>query len=658
MKKIYLSFILMTVCGVATQGKVKLLPLFTDNMVMQQKAEVPVWGEAEAGKNITVTTSWNKQTYSTSADNQGKWYIKVHTPKAGGPYTVTVSDGEPVVLHNVLIGEVWLCGGQSNMELSVSQSQDFEKEKLDASNYPNIRLLRVRVDESTKPLDNFTAVDDGWNVCSPKSIENFSAIGYFFAKNIYKDLNVPVGIIESCLGGTPAESWISGKSLQMMPEFRQWATKLEEAPCDKKVLHQLYLKENKEWEKNVKAIDPGYQDGQPIWATTTDNTGWVDTSLPGTMTTGRLAFFDGVAWTRTTVNIPSSWGGQDLKLYMGGVDDIDITYFNGVEVGHSGSVMVAREYTIPGRLVKPGKATIGVRILDTGGDIAIYGHNGKIYIENNNGERIDLSGNWKSRIALEMSDMPLMPRDMSSDSNVPGILYNAMIHPLGNYTVKGALWYQGETNDGRAYQYRDLLKLLVNDWRSQWGYDFPFYVAQLPNYRKRETEPGESKWAEMRESQAMIQQLKNTGIATLIDIGEADNIHPKNKQEAARRLALVAEHDTYDKKVTYSGPTLQSYIIEGNAIRLTMGHTEGGLKTSDSKSLRGFSIAGFDHQFHWASASIAGNDIIVECPEVEHPLAVRYAWADNPNCNLMNGAGLPAGTFRTDDWPTATYGNK
>ncbi|MGI6242225.1 MAG: sialate O-acetylesterase [Prevotella sp.] len=645
-------------CTVGTQAQVKLQPLFTDNMVMQQQAVVPIWGETKAGKKVVITTSWDNRKYAIKADSQGKWVVRVHTPTAGGPYTVKIDDGKPVTLHNVLIGEVWLCGGQSNMEFKTSQALHFDQEQLDAKNHPTIRFLHVVAQESTKPKDSFKAVNNGWEVCSAKSIAEFSAIGYFFAKNIEASEHVPVGIIQSCLGATPAEAYISTRSLKLMPEFCDGAVKMEQATTDAKVLHQQYLDETKLWEAQTLTLDPGFKNGSPIWATTTSDEGWLDTKLPGTMNAGQLGFFDGIAWTRTTAEIPASWAGQDIKLFLGGVDDDDITFYNGVEIGSSKTVMVSRQYTIPGHLVKPGKATIAVRINDTGGDIAIYGNYGKIYLENEKGEKIDLSGIWKSRIALNVGDMPRMPRDLSSDTNVPGILYNTMIHPLKDYTIKGALWYQGETNDGRAYQYRDVLKLLVNDWRSQWGYNFPVYVAQLPNYRARQEKPGPSKWAEMRESQAKILELSNTGIATLLGLGEADNIHPKNKQEAAQRLALVAQAKTYSRNVDYSGPTLDSFKIDGNRVILYMQHAEGGLKTINGEPLKGFQVAGFDHRFYWATAKIEGSRIIVTCPDVPYPLAVRYAWADNPDCNLINGAGLPAGTFRTDDWLEATYGCK
>ena len=313
-----------------------------------------------------------------------------------------------------------------------------------------------------------------------------------------------------------------------------------------------------------------------------------------------------------------------------------------------------RVYTIPGRLVKKGTATISVRVLDTGGGAGIIGQNKKISLSCGNDE-MDLAGTWKGICSLSNYEMTPLPQNTIGNPNVPTVLYNAMLKPIIPYTVKGAIWYQGESNADRAYQYRELLPLMITDWRQQWGYNFPFYIVQIANYMTPQKGPEESAWAELREAQTFTQRLDNTAMACIIDIGEANDIHPQNKQEVGRRLGLLARALTYGENVEYSGPQYKANKIEGRTIRLSFDHVASGLKTSDGRSVKGFTIAGLDHKFYTANARIDGKTIVVEAPEVNFPIAVRYAWANNPDCNVYNGEGLPMVPFRTDDWQGLTF---
>jgi len=639
--------------------QIKLIPLFSDNMVLQQQSQVPIWGKAASGKDIEVVTSWNKKKYTGKADLQGNWKITVETPSAGGPYTVTVSDGNPVILRNVMIGEVWLCSGQSNMEMQVEgwgKVNNWEQEKATA-NYPNIRFLQVEKEISPIPMENVKVAGNGWQVCSPQSVADFSAVAYFFGRDIHKYQNVPVGIINSSWSGTIAETWTSGESLEMMPDFRksvEWARQL---PTVKEDQDKIFYSQLEEWKKEVDKEDKGFQNNIAVWASPeTSDLDWDSMKVPGLVQEQGLPGFNGIIWFRTAVDIPAAWEGKELTLNMGAIDDNDFTYFNGVEIGYTEGWMTERTYKIPAHLVKKGKAVITVRVIDTGGSGGFYGGEDKIYIQLTDSDRKYLAGDWKYKISLQAKDLPVIPTNISGNPNFPTLLYNAMLNPIVPYSIKGTIWYQGEGNTGRAYQYRELLPVMITDWRKKWGYDFPFYIVQLANFTELQTGPVESTWAELREAQTLTSlHLKNTGMAVTIDIGEAHDIHPKNKQDVGKRLALAARAQTYGEKISYSGPMYKSYQIEGNKIRIFFNHTDKGLKTKDNSSVKGFMIAGLDHKFYWADAVIDGETIVVSCPEVPFPVAVRYAWADNPVCNLYNGAGLPACPFRTDDWQGITY---
>ena len=659
-------FLLLAVTAMTAKAQVKLQPLFTDNMVLQQQTNAPLWGESKPNKKVTVTTSWDKQTYTTTADAKGHWTVSVKTPSAGGPYDITISDGKPVKLKNVLIGEVWICSGQSNMEMPLAgwgKIKNYEQEIADA-NHPRIRIINVSNATSPVPLNTFETTTGGWQECSPQTIPEFSSTGYFFGRDIEKFQNVPVGLIGTNWGGTIAEAWTSQEALTTMPDFRQAVENVRKMPVTREEREAAYKKELADWYAQSETKEGGFDNGKATFAATDfDDSQWKDVQLPARIDNQGYGYYNGFIWVRRTFDIPANFAGKNLKLELGSVDDNDDTYFNGEHIGHTNGVGENRIYTIPARLVKAGKAVLTVRILNDAGYVGIIRDNGiMLSIDKKSpaaNEVISLNGTWKSLASTTFKQLPRKPRNMTNEPNLASVLYNAMLHPLIPYAIKGAIWYQGESNEWRAYQYRDLLPTMINDWRTQWGYNFPFYIAQLASFRKQATEPVDARWAELREAQMMTTNLENTGIICLTDIGDANDIHPKNKQEVGRRLALVARAKTYGEPVVYSGPVYKGYRIEGNTIRISFSHTDGGLKTNDGYAkIKGFAIAGLDHKFHWADARIDGNDIIVSSPNVTFPIAVRYAWADNPYCNLCNGEGLPAFPFRTDDWPGLTLGKK
>lgn len=657
------KLLLFLLCSVASlNAKVKLQPMFSDNMVLQQQTDAPIWGEANAGANIQVTASWDGKTYKVKADNKGAWMVKVATPKAGGPFTINISDGKPVILHNVMIGEVWLCTGQSNMEMPVvgpsndnwGKVNNYKEEAAEAQNHPNIRMLKVNRNIALKPQTSVGAESNGWQICSSNSVAEFSATGYFFGRNIEKYRNVPIGLIETCWGGTPAEAWTSSNTLKTIPHYADRINSM------KPILEgELSLSENDNslyqiWIDSISTTDHGVVNGKAVWsASDFDDSSWQEANVPCDITDGRKPGFDGIIWMRKSIDIPKSWQGKNLTLRLGTVDDDDVTYFNGTQIGLTMGYNHSRVYIVPAKLVKAGNAVITVKCIDTGGYGGFRSKAEDMSISLNDKSSIALAGNWKYKTTVEADKFTLSPDNLGTYQS-PTVLFNGMINPLIPYSVKGAIWYQGENNASTANYYNELLMTMINDWRVRWGYDFPFYIVQLANYKDKQTKPEESDWAELREAQLKTLALKNTGLAVIIDIGEEKDIHPKNKQEVGRRLALAARNLTYGEDIPYSGPIYSNYRIEGNTIRLYFNNTDGGLKAKGDV-VKGFTVAGADHKFYWADAKIDGNTIVVTSKDVALPLAVRYAWANNPICNLYNGAGLPASPFRTDDWPGVTY---
>ncbi|MDR1683708.1 MAG: 9-O-acetylesterase [Candidatus Symbiothrix sp.] len=647
MKNKLFALVVAALCAAPLSAKIVLPDFFSDNMVLQQQTNAPVWGTARPKKTVKITTSWDNQTYSVPADADGKWSVRLKTPNAGGPYSISFSDGNDLKINNVLIGEVWICSGQSNMEMPLEGWGKIDNylQEIAAADYPNIRLLHVEKATSTQPQSDITIINQSWQVCTPASIANFSAVAYFFGRDLYQNLNIPIGLINTSWGGTLAEAWTSGDALENMPYFHDALKAVRTQDVE---TIQQYEKKLADWEAGILAADKGWNAWNQAGFNDSD---WQTMNIPQLWENAGLPNFDGIVWFRRTIEIPAEWAGKEVVLSLDVIDDNDITYFNGRQTGETNRYDKARIYTVPATLVKKGKAEIAVRVADTGGGGGIYGNANNIYMALKSKEeetKTSLAGEWKFQVSVNAADLAPAPVSPASPHR-PSVLYNAMIHPLVPYAMRGAIWYQGESNADRAEQYKELMPLLIRDWRKAWNNDFPFYLVQLANYRKRNAEPVESDWAELREAQLQTLYLDNTGMAVTIDIGDAADIHPKNKQDVGKRLALAARANTYKQNIEFSGPLYQCYTIESDRIRIYFSHADG-LKTADNQALTGFSIAGPDHQFHWADAHIDGNTIVVCSPKVAFPVAVRYAWSDNPVCNLQNDAGLPASPFRTDDW--------
>lgn len=638
-------------CTGVLQAKVVLPSVFTDNMVLQQKTDITFYGDATKNKQLTVKTGWNGKEYHTEADGQGKWSLKIPTPAAGGPYEITFSDGKKLQLKNVMIGEVWFCSGQSNMEMPVAgwgKVMNYEQEIAEAA-YPAIRLFQVKKNTSLAPLKEVESTLGGWQECSSATVPEFSALAYFYARALWKELNVPIGVIDCTWGGTPAEAWTSHETLRQVMGFREEMDKLERLGFDPNRMEQAYSEERAHWQSLFTEKDKGMENGKLCWtAPSLSEEDWQTISLPGYWEGKGLKDFDGIIWFRRSLEIPAEWAGKPLTLRLGMIDDEDITYFNGVEIARGAGYMTPRTYTIPAKLVKAGKAVLAVRVSDFGGEGGIHGKAEELYVEAD-GKRISLAGDWKYRIGLSLKGFPPAPVSPIQSSSYPTVLFNAMVKPWTAFPIKGVIWYQGEANVGRSEQYEDLFPALITDWRRQWRSDFPFYFVQLANFMESKEIQPDSEWAALREAQTKALKLDQVGMAVTIDIGLADDIHPKNKQEVGRRLALVALAGSYGKNVSGSAPVFRNYRIKGDKMELDFGQKQDGFQIKGT-TLKGFTIAGPDRVFYPAEAMVQNGKIIVFSPEVSIPLAARYGWADNPDCNLYGENGLPVAPFRTDCW--------
>ena len=638
-------------CTGVLQAKVVLPSVFTDNMVLQQKTDITFYGDATKNKQLTVKTGWNGKEYYTEADGQGKWSLKIPTPAAGGPYEITFSDGKKLQLKNVMIGEVWFCSGQSNMEMPVAgwgKVMNYEQEIAEAA-YPAIRLFQVKKNTSLAPLKEVESTLGGWQECSSATVPEFSALAYFYARALWKELNVPIGVIDCTWGGTPAEAWTSHETLRQVMGFREEMDKLERLGFDPNRMEQAYSEERAHWQSLFTEKDKGMENGKLCWtAPSLSEEDWQTISLPGYWEGKGLKDFDGIIWFRRSLEIPAEWAGKPLTLRLGMIDDEDITYFNGVEIARGAGYMTPRTYTIPAKLVKAGKAVLAVRVSDFGGEGGIHGKAEELYVEAD-GKRISLAGDWKYRIGLSLKGFPPAPVSPIQSSSYPTVLFNAMVKPWTAFPIKGVIWYQGEANVGRSEQYEDLFPALITDWRRQWRSDFPFYFVQLANFMESKEIQPDSEWAALREAQTKALKLDQVGMAVTIDIGLADDIHPKNKQEVGRRLALVALVGSYGKNVSGSAPVFRNYRIKGDKMELDFGQKQDGFQIKGT-TLKGFTIAGPYRVFYPAEAMVQNGKIIVFSPEVSIPLAARYGWADNPDCNLYGENGLPVAPFRTDCW--------
>lgn len=649
MKNILLFFLLFSMSSVL-KANIKLPALVGNNMVLQRDHNINIWGWADPEENLSV--EFQGKQFVASADKDGKWKLTLPAYPAGGPFTMRLKGKDTIELTNILIGDVWLASGQSNMEWALENIKN-AKEEIQNANFPQIRLFTVAKEYDFKPREDVKS--KGWEACSSEKVPKFSAIAFLFGRKIHQEINVPVGLIFSAWGGTTAEAWMSPDGLKEVPSFKEKLNALSNAGADK---YNAFKAKKEAWLKENDKIDRGRMSNATPWSAIDLNTAdWSAMNQPAQWATNKdLKGYCGTVWFRKEIEVSAQDMGKPLELSFGVILMTDSVFVNGQFVGTTTGFSQKRKYKVPADLVKQGKNLIVVRIkgVQTFGGMAdspteMYAQIGET--------KISLEDKWLYKTAPDISDFPydinfseftpMMP-------TVPLVLHNAMIAPVVQYPIKGVIWYQGESNADdmdEALNYYSLFPALIKDWRREWGYDFPFLFVQLAGYQPDKPEPADYAWAHLREAQFKTLSLPNTCMATAIDIGEVGDIHPKNKQDVANRLVLAAKKVAYQKDVVYSGPVLKSMTIEGNKLRLRFENVGSGFLIKDKYAYpKGFAIAGTDKNFVWAKAIVEGNDIVVYADNVQQPMAVRYNWGNSPDGNIYNKENLPAVPFRTDNW--------
>lgn len=633
----------MLLITISVVAQLSMPKVFSSHMVLQRDIEIPIWGNAPAGAIISV--QWGKDTVKGITDPTGKWMIHLPKTKAGGPFSLKIyassNANDSLLFNDVLVGDVWFASGQSNMEMKVQESKNARMEIVRA-NHPSIRFFKV---PHAKSLSPETDVQSGaWSVCDSNSVRESSAVAYFFARQVTKEAGVPVGIIQSTWGGTPVESWTSKEAL-----LSSISRKRVQAN-DTVTIHH-FTKDSLDLIRFWDIVyHPKNETDKRIPNLNHNDSAWATVRMPSTLKQSGLSYYEGMVWLRKSIVIPPTFSTQKVIIHLGHPEMNYTLYFNGVEICKNvWNAQATHTYSIPPQLIKHGENQITVRMAYLWGGGGFNPPSTDLYLSDGK-TKLLLAGQWKYQRDLE----PTLPK-IHNYHYYPSFLYNAMIHPIVPYGLKGFLWYQGEANDTAAYAYQQLFPLMINDWRVRWkqGY-LPFLFVQLPNFKKRESEPKESEWAEMREAQAMALLQPNSGMACAIDLGEANDIHPKNKQDVAYRLALAANKLVYRKKGVTLSPTFEKMVIDSSRIRIHFTEVGNGLITNDHLPVRAFTIAGADKKFYPAKAIIEGNQVIVSSDKVTQPVAVRYAWSDNPDVNLVNSATLPAVPFRTDRWRGTT----
>jgi len=627
-------------------AKVVLPQFFTDNMVVQQNSTLIIPGTAAPGSTVQAVTDWGKgnaQTKSaTKADKDGKFRLQLPTPAAGGPYTIVLSDGsgDDTVLSNVLSGEVWLCSGQSNMEMPIKGWSEVinSDEVVATSQHPDIRLLQIKKGTAFSPQEDAQVNMGGWVEASPAAMD-FSAIAYLFALRLHDELGVPVGVIDSSWGGTYAEAWTGYDYLQNVKGFENELDMLKRANFSKENLRKDYDERAARWWNELNAASSPDFDAARL------QTGkdWGDMPVPGNWENTVLPGYDGVVWMQYSLDLPKEAAGKPLELHLGAIDDFDRTFFNGKEVGSTDSWSELRSYTVPGELVKAGENVITVAAVDFSSEGGFRGTANDMYAKAD-GRTYSLAGTWKYKTGRSGDKIPARPQSIDGP-HFPSVLYNAMITPLQVMPVKGVLWYQGCNNVGRAEQYEPLFQALIKDWRHLWREDLPFYFVQLAGYLKPVNVQPDSQWAALRNSQAKALTLPDTGMAVAIDLGNPVDIHPTDKQEVARRLSLIALARDYGKDYVYAAPVcVDSKVSDGKMVLKF-----NGTVRPTSTALTGFIIGDKDGKFAYANARLEGDDtVVVSSPLIKNPSVVRYNWADYPGGNLYGTTGLPVAPFATD----------
>ena len=620
----------------AEAATLRLARVFADHMVLQRDQPVRVWGWAEPGQRVSISIA--DFDVPALAGPNGRWETLLPPFEAGGPRTLTVEAGTTVTVRDILFGDVWLASGQSNMEWKLGSGVVNGEQEIARADHPQIRFFTVP--NVVSPIPRSELESGEWRICSPETAPEMSAVAYFFARHIHAEKGVPIGIVDATWGGTPAEAWTSAEMNLSLPHYRDRMKEILESDRDwEREFEENEARGAARWEQ-IEDLEKATSYG--AHRVEYDDGAWTTVQLPNE------APLDHFVWLRRTVTLESA-RKTGYRLRLGTFANVNAVFVNGTRVHHRAGTAQVREVQIPDGVLKTGDNLIAIRALnDWNNETRI---DPPMDLRQEGGAAVvSLEGEWRFSNTVE----PPMPEYVRY-SHTPAFLYNGMIAPIEGYTLTGAIWYQGESNADEAYAYRTLFPAMIQDWRVRWREGgWPFLFVQLANWRERKPRPTASDWAELREAQLMTLALPATGMAVTIDIGEADDIHPRNKQDVGTRLALAARRLAYGEDLVYSGPIYRSMEVRGGEVVLSFDHVGGGLASRDDGELAGFAVAGEDRQFAWAEARIEGDEVVVRSDLVPAPVAVRYGWADNPDCNLVNREGLPASPFRTDTWPGIT----
>jgi len=626
-------------------------PIFGDSMVLQRGKPNTIWGWSQPGDAVRVEIGENSATGTAAGD--GRWQVRIQPPRPGGPFTVKITGRQTVELKDVLVGDVWICAGQSNMQFGLAQARN-AAEEIKNANYPQIRYYVVGQRGSYTKVD----VPRGtWRVVSPDTVGGrgggISAAAYFFARRVQADVHIPIGLVQEAVGGVPAETFTSPKALRPLKDFDPGLAEVDRRLKNGEPEYGNYISH---WYDDY---DAGTRGGQNWAAPELDETSWKAVQIPGTFRELGIGDIPNLTWFRKEIMLPETLPQGTARVYLGNVEKMDTTYVNGRQVGASSWVENPRVYLVPNGVLKPGRNVIAIRLfkVKTGG--GFLGKPEELHLTLGDGTIIPIAGEWKGKISVDARPPHPLPIGLENNPTMPGILYNGMLAPIAPLAITGAIWYQGESNAERAYQYRKLLPTMIADWRNMFGQgDFPFYIAGLPFYKHRSDVPTDDSWAEAREAQALtVKTVPNACLAVTIDTGNPDDVHPIDKKEVGERLGLCALGEHYGLNIAHQSPTLSSVESVPGGLRLHFDHADGGLVVKGDK-LGEFSVAGDDRKWYWANARLDGNTVIVSSSSVPEPKAVRYAWQANPEATLFNAAGLPAVPFRTDDWPGITEGRR
>jgi sialate O-acetylesterase len=629
--------LIIALCG-QSQTLPFVSPIFGDNMVLQRDKTNTIWGWARPDEKISVNLADRTATAKSGAD--GRWQVQLPPLAAGGPHTLNIVGATKVSFTNILVGDIWLCGGQSNMEWPLGLARNGAQAVSNAS-HANLRLFTVRQHPAYAPA---AIVSGSWKICSPKTATEdggVSAVGYYFARKVQSETNVPVGLIKDCWGGTPAESWASPEALGQLKDFDAALKEVERLRARGGSEYGNYISH---W---YEEFDAGQKNN---WAAPGhDESDWKAVTIPGGFRELGVAGAPAVCYFRKTITLPDPLPAGSARILLGVIERMDTTHINGRWVGASAWVENPRAYTIGTGILQPGKNVVTVRVFKTKPDGGFQSKPEQLKLVLGDKTEIPLAGEWLGKVSVNAQPPHPLPLGFENWPTMPGVLHRGMIAPVAPLALSGALWYQGESNVGRAAQYRVLLPTLIADWRKTFAQgDFPFYIVSLAAYQPRKDAPGDDAWAELREAQAFAAcTVPNSGLALAIDVGNASDVHPIDKREVGERLALCALANHYGRKVVFAGPTFDRAEEISGALKLHFKNADGGLVVKGDK-LGEFAIAGVDRQWVWADARIEGDTILVSSPRVAQPRFARYAWQANPLATLFNSAGLPAVPFRTD----------